>query len=170
MGLLWGGRLILGAFSIKSWGKVWACYRGRELEDSEIERRISFTHQPQEYLALWVTLETCEEVEECTFGAERSIRMVLMSIRRGRFKMQPLKLFILSNGCVGKWIWLFPMTSLSPLFPEQHLGHHHDVLSLVPAIVFWNPLNQATDVKVRILGSLPQSSHSSFGRNFKPFP
>lgn len=77
---------------------MWACYRAREPEDSEIERRISFAHQPQEYLNLWVTLESCEEVEECTFGAEE------MSIRRGRFKMQLLKLFILSNGSDGKWI------------------------------------------------------------------
>lgn len=67
---------LLWAFPIESWGKVWACYRSREPEDSEIKRRISFAHQPQEYLALWVTLDNCEEMEECTFGPEG------MSIRR----------------------------------------------------------------------------------------
>lgn len=154
---------LLVAFSIESWGKVRACYRGREPEDSEIERRISFAHQPQEYLALPVTLESCGEVEECTFGAEG------MSIRRGRFKMQLLKLFIPSKGCDGKWIWLIPMTSLSPLSPEQCFGHHHDICS-GSSNSFWDSLSQATDVEVRILESFPQSSYSSFGRNFKPLP
>lgn len=154
---------LLGAFSIEPWGKVWACYRGRDPEDSEIERKMSFAHQPQEYLTLWVTLESCEEVEECTFGAEE------MCIRRGRFRMQLLKLFILSNESDGKWIWLLLMTSLSPLSPERCLAHHHDILS-GSSNCFWDPLNQATNVKVRTLESLPQFSHSSFGRNFKPLP
>lgn len=103
---------LLGTFSVESWGKAWACYRVREPQDSEIERRISFAHQPREYLALWVTLESCEEVEECTFGAEG------MSIRKGRYKKQLLKLFILSSGydCsheipVSPFSWAMPWTS-----------------------------------------------------------
>lgn len=123
----------LGAFSIESWGKVWAYYTGREPEDNEFERKISFAHQPQEYLALWVTLESCEEVEECTFGAEG------MSIRKGRFKKQLLKLFIMSNGSEGKWVWLLPVTTLSPLSPGQCPGHHHGILSVVLAIAFGIP-------------------------------
>lgn len=57
---------LLGAFSIELWGMAWACCRGREAEDSAIERTVSFAHQPQDYLALRVALGSClcEELEE----------------------------------------------------------------------------------------------------------
>lgn len=154
---------LLETFSVESWGKAWACYRGREPEDSEIERRISFAHQPREYLALWVTLESCEEVEECTFGAEG------MSIWKGRYKKQLLKLFILSSG--------YDCSQWNPCLPFL-LSNALDIIMTYFLCGFsncpWDPLNQGTftslDVKIRILEFLPQSSHSSFGRNFEPLP
>lgn len=59
-------REFIGSIFDRIMRKGLGCCRGREAEDSAIERTISFAHQPQDYLALRVALGSClcEELEE----------------------------------------------------------------------------------------------------------